>query len=284
MPQLKDIQLEEVSLVDKGANPGAHIVLMKAESFDGAMSDIEADRKIYSMMDAFHNSFYSICEDKEITNKAAAIRDTVAQFHRAVAELAKEMDMSTDNADILKKYEELTEQFAKMQSDLEAKDAEIETLKSEVEAAKADTDDTDDINKADLPEAVQKKLEEADAVQKAMQSRIEKMEDEKLESEWIGKCSTEETGKLMHKVAKLDAEVAEEVYAVVKAAQAAAEEAGLLKELGDSGNENENTVLEKVNKLADEIVKSEKCTHAVAVTKVLQQNPELYGEYRKELN
>ena len=308
--KLIDISLTEVSLVDKGANPGAHIVLMKrehddAKSFNQALAHQEADMKIARMMDAFLTSVHTIHRDSEITNKAAAIRDSAAQFHAAVAELAKEQQLMSGQDDILKKQKELVDTIAKQADDLKARDDTITKLTTDLETSvkktayleavikKADDsgdgfnkadDSGDGFNKADLPEAVQKKLDEQEAVNKTNAKRIQKMEDNSLKRDWVAKCGTEESADVMFQVAKSNPELADKVHAIVKAAEAQAKEAGLLKELGDGGSGDGNTAMEKVNKLADEIVKKDGVTHAVAVTKVMKHNPELYAEYRKEMN
>jgi len=43
--ELKDIVLDEVSVVDKGANPGAHIVLMKADYDSKSFAELLNDSK-----------------------------------------------------------------------------------------------------------------------------------------------------------------------------------------------------------------------------------------------
>lgn len=297
--RLTNIKLSEVSLVDKGANPGAHVVLMKrgddAVSFNEASVDRAINDRIWAMMDAFMTSVHSIQNDNSITNPAAAIRDSAAQFHAAVAELAKEHTLMSDKDDILKKQKELVDQVAKQADELVTKEQIITTLQEDLAKAQEDLkvakdaqsaadESGDGFNKADLPEAVQKKLDEQEEINKANSARIAKMEDDNLKQTWIGKCKTPDSGELLFKVAKVDPELAEAVHALVSAAEAQAAEAGLFKAAGSDAGGEPNSALEKVNKLADEIVKAESCTHAVAVTKVLDTNPELYGEYRKEMN
>jgi hypothetical protein len=301
MPKnLVNIKLTEVSLVDKGANPGAHIVLMKSDhdavSFNQAANQQEANERIWRMMDAFLTSVHSIQNDSEITNKAAAIRDSAAQFHAAVAELAKEHQLMSDQDDILAKNKEMVDTIAKQATDLEANGTTITKLTADLATAVAKAnkleakinkanDNGDGFIKTDLPEAVQKKLDDQDAINKTNTDRIQKMEDDKLKGDWIGKCATAESGGVMFKVAKLDPKLADEVHSIVNAAEAQAKAAGLFKVAGDDGSGGENSALEKVNKLASDLIaKDSSMTKAVAVTKVLETNPELYGAYRAEMN
>lgn len=300
--KLTEIILDEISLVDKGSNPHAHVILMKrdggdtvskikkdkkAQSFDDALKDLTIDKRIWQMLDALYESIWSIRDDNSITNKAAAIRDTVVQFHNSVAELAKEIDMADQDKDILKQHTDLVAKVAIMETEARGKDDTITKLTVDLDQSKLDLkkalnpEDREGFNKDELPEAVKKHLDKQDAQNKANTEKIQKMEEDSLQKDWITKCSTEDSAKLMFKIAKLDPELAAQAYALIAAAEAAVKEAGLFNNEGNEG-EGDGTVLDKVNKMADDLVKSENITHAVAITKVMKQNPGLYAEYRKE--
>ncbi len=253
--------------------------IVKALSFNDASNEQFINQKIHDMMGAFLRSVDSVMMDPQVNNPAAAIRDAVAQFHAAVADLAKESQLMSEHDDILKKQKELVDTIAKQAGELEAKDATITQLTADLDEATAPPVevDADGINKADLPEPVRKKME-------AQEARIQKMEDDGLKRDWVAKCGTEESAGLLFEVAKVAPELADKVHALVKAAEAQAEEAGLLKSLGSDQGGESSGALEKVNKMAGDLVAKGGITHAAAVAKVCQDNPELYGEYRSEMN
>jgi cell division protein FtsB len=132
MPQdLTDLVIKEISLVDDGANPGAHVEIVKsrqgdggtvldairqsplfasivkgvyaadkqdAKTFNEALAEIDAMRRadekisaIWRLYDAFMTSLRSIVADKAIDNKKAAIRESAEQFKAALTELAPQI-------------------------------------------------------------------------------------------------------------------------------------------------------------------------------------------------
>lgn len=102
---LKDIKLNEVSLVDQGANPGAHILLFKKcpkelvelkKEMDDAMTFGEALQeemqrsmfqetmnKVWDMFYALQKSIESIHNDDDVVDKQTAIDSALQAFHQA---------------------------------------------------------------------------------------------------------------------------------------------------------------------------------------------------------
>lgn len=63
------------------------------------------------------------------------------------------------------------------------------------------------------------------------------------------------------------------------------EKSGVFTEIGKSASAPAGNVLDKVNAAADEIMKSDaNMTHAEAVAKAWEENPEFIAEYEKEYN
>lgn len=256
----------------------------KAVSFLDAMNSDVIEDKLHEMMEGFQRSISSIMYDDEISNKSAAVAKSAAQFHAAVAALSKEYEMSDSN-------EELMQKVAKLEDDLKTATEANEKLTADLEAATA-PEDTGEINKADLPEPVRKKLEEAEAIQKKMDEqaeRIAKMEDAAAEKEWVGKsadavvgASQSDIGKMLHKIAKHDGEVAEQVHGILKAAHAQIDKAGLFKSFGADGDGETETALEKVHKKAAEYAEKNGVSKSVAVSKVLESDNTLYADYLAE--
>ena len=106
--ELKQLRISRVSLVDKGANPGARIVLWKRDeprwftdiagpllkmedmepvTFDQALAESESYAKTWEMMDAIHplmeslrSSVRSIFEHSKGDERKAKLGESVKQF------------------------------------------------------------------------------------------------------------------------------------------------------------------------------------------------------------
>jgi hypothetical protein len=248
----------------------------KAMTFRDVMNEDVVEDKLEEMMEAFARSIHSIMGDPEITNRSAAVAESAAQFHAAVAALSKEYDMSNS-------HEELMQKIAKLEEDNTALAEANAKLTEDLEAATTPDTSEQEIDKAALPESVRKALEEGEALRKRaeeQEARIAKMEDETARKEWIGKCATPAEGELLHRVAKHDGALADEVHAVIKTLTAQLETAGLFNEIGKSGDAAVETGEEKINKAATKYAEEHGVSKAVAVTKVLELHPELYAEHR----
>jgi hypothetical protein len=112
---LKDIRVGEVSLVGRGANEGALVALAKAadggedallkQSFDEALMAMGMGEKAeqmleeaYKMNHALRASLRSILADPKVSEKKAAIRESLAQFVSAMTSMV-------DDSDIIKALE-----------------------------------------------------------------------------------------------------------------------------------------------------------------------------------
>jgi hypothetical protein len=98
--RLTKLRLDEISLVDVPANPGAEILIAKrdeaqAMTFDEALRDTTARERMWRAMEGFNDalsalrrSVETIIEDPGVTDKAAAIRDSAEQFHARLNDMA----------------------------------------------------------------------------------------------------------------------------------------------------------------------------------------------------
>lgn len=133
---------------------------------------------------------------------------------------------------------------------------------------------------------------------KAMQTRVEKAVEVanvekalRLDNEAIQK-SREAYGHLgidhkvvapaIRKFAEADPKTAEVLTNLLKSLEGQAESASLFKELGTQGGGQETDAYGKLEARAEELVKSEHVSKAVAITKALEENPDLYNAYMKE--
>lgn len=106
---LKDITVGEVSLVGRGANEGALVALAKAadggdallkQSFDEALMAMGMGEKAeqlleeaYKMNGALRASLRSILADPKVSEKKAAIRESLAQFVAAMTSMVDDAEM-----------------------------------------------------------------------------------------------------------------------------------------------------------------------------------------------
>jgi len=91
----------------------------------------------------------------------------------------------------------------------------------------------------------------------------------------------EEFGKVLKEIAQNAPEAIAKVEEVLKAADTALKEGGVFKEIGSSARTSAGA-MDKIEKKAEAIMTSEKISKAEAITKALEQNPELYSEYLNE--
>lgn len=105
---LKDVEVTEVSSVGRGANQGAAVTLLKTadgeevlkQSFDEALRDMGMSEKLMELMGdmfkmnrALRSSLHSIMEDPKVTDKKAALRESVSQFAGAMESVIQDTDV-----------------------------------------------------------------------------------------------------------------------------------------------------------------------------------------------
>lgn len=159
----------------------------------------------------------------------------------------------------------------------EAVETATETAVEEaVEAARADEPEaTEDVEKADLPEPVRKRIEQAEAqvaeLRKAARTSEFITKAEKLTI--LGGDVTERADMLM-KVADGNAEAFQALEAQLAAAQAQANQSDLFKAVGADGRNESGDA--PIRKRAEEIRKTENLTMEQALVKAYREDPSAY--------
>lgn len=178
---------------------------------------------------------------------------------------------------------------------LEAPEAPVAPVVVPVEPPKTPDKKDDEL----MTEDIKKALEARDTVNKALSDKLETVtkaleteRDIRVMNEWIGKCeknlshypgkSMTEMAKVLKALAVVDPKLADAQFETMKSASEAIKKGALLDEQGKSGSGDTGTVMDKIEKAAIEIMKTDKVTHPVAVTKALDANPDLYREYLAE--
>lgn len=271
-----------------------------AMDFDEARMEQQFLRNWWDTVDALRASIESILRDDAVTDKQAAVQETLGQFEAAVLAILSGSGVSKVGRKIS------AERLAR----LKAMREELNKLIAEAEpVAKEGDRNMGDVNKqasqpVEVPEEVRKRLDElekaakeneelrkrlaeAEQIAKAeREARLNKEYVEKAAKEYANIAKAEELGPVLRAVdEKLEKAEAERLHQWLKAANERIEKGALFAELGRSAPASTGSVYERVRKMAEELVqKSErKLTIEQAMDDVLKQNPELEAEYLKEV-
>lgn len=238
---ITDIDLEEVSFVGKGANQGAHVVLMKR--MEDEMPKLEDLQKEFDKMKKEHD-----------------------ELVKANSELQKTHDELKTSSDELQK-----------------------TLDELKKSAEKKEDKTDKIDKSAMSDEVRKQFETQETELQKQADMIAKMQDERLEKEWISKAGdvllvgeADEVGKLLKSVAETSPETAESLMTLLKAANTRIEKGNLFKELGVGGEVDDDSALAELNKKAHELAKDKDMTFEKAFAHVYKKEHKLRKQYQLE--
>jgi DNA repair exonuclease SbcCD ATPase subunit len=273
MPQkLTDMIIDEISLVDDGANQHADVVIVKrnapaegdtgSEGNSGDFETASADDKEFQM---------------DMENLAKALEDAEAKLET--------LEKRTTDAEAA---------LADATSVIKAKDAEIEELQKGYKAkaeksADGDADDEDEDKQVmkSLPESIRKRIEDFEKRAAEAETTLAKMREEKDTAEAIAKAKSlnfgkaEEVGPLLMRVAKgrttqADADTLERLF---KAAGEQGKVTHLFRSVGsDTAVDGDPEVLMKAK--ADEIQKANKgMTFEQAYVQAVETNPSLYNAY-----
>lgn len=295
---LKNMKIDEISLVDDPANEDARVVIVKAkgggefmpcDECTGAMAKMcKAKRECMGGMKKARSALIEVLADMgpQIVEKAVAggipadADDAATAFLEMVMDLeslTKSLEAAEARLEEMSKAGEANAQaLAEAQDVIKSQNEEI----SELRKSRKPEDQADEFMKS-LPEPVRKRLEEADRVAKAAQEQIEKMRDEQEDAAAIEKARSigigepSKLGPLLRRIAKANAEDATLIESVLKAAASAA--TSLYRPLGAPvAVDGDPEALLKAK--ADEIRKGKPAlSFEQAYTEALDQNPGLYA-------
>lgn len=310
MNKLKNMKLNSVDFVPKGANQHADIELFKSapevparegvfksfvdwltkgapETFDQTKAQKRIREKLRQFSYALDDSFESILEsDMSADDKKAMLRESLDQFRAAVDNM---IDGAAGSGPAIPPA--LDEGAApdvdkarckKMNIDKSRLTAEEQATLDALLAKGAGSDPSsaqdDDIYKG-LHPAVKAELE-------SLRKAVDAQEDRELEAvakkyEAIGK-KPEELVPVLKSLKGTPAY--DEMISVMDAAVDAVEKSALFTEIGKTGH-GTGDAMKQASEKAAEIMKTDpKLTHAQALDKVFEMNPELAAQVEKEGN
>ena len=299
LDELSNLITVELSLVNKGANEKKRFPVFKAK--ESSMETQEVLKAVLETKVDREDELAEVITKAGVSEGAStavlgALRLLSAYKEELPADVLKSLQEVAGMPPVeITKGENMSEYKYPEATDAEGVEKWVEGIPAEVLSK---------IQKsADKP--VEKKLElppEAQAIFKAQQDELEKVrKDLKAEkdlreiAEWTTKAkahlshfpgkSVEEMGTMLKALHDANPELANEQFESMKAASAAIKEGLVLKSAGSVGLTAGATAMDKIEKLAEGLVqKSEKpLTKQQAITKVLDQNPELYAQYIEEV-
>lgn len=224
--RLSGIELDEISMVDRPANPGARLALFKrdgditdtaaaveaivkdAKSFNEIWLATDIEEEWWKLSSALRNSISSILQDDGVPNKKAAILTSINQFAVAVVgevddSVAKgtTMDPKADTiskADHEKALSDLRAELAKAQTDAKVAALLVEHRKhydSLGDAAKADFLAKDEAGRAAIvkaasepPDHIAKQMADLAKANRELQERLDKADAEKRDAAALAKA------------------------------------------------------------------------------------------------
>lgn len=307
--QLTDIQTDEVSLVGKGANR-KRFLLFKSE--EGNMDElikelIEATEKFEGeddLVKALHNM-----SDEDIAKVKGAMRimsGVMNKIAKAGVEIMLPGQKKPGPVDKLAVTVEFLKAAKQADREKVAKALGVDPekyfngdgKKPQDSGLILKADGTLDLeqcpeNMRPVFQAIWKDRQETGAKLKSAEEKIEKAEKESVRKEWRTKAdefkdlpgiNVEELGNTLMNLDGIDHDGAEGLMKQLRSNKEVIEKGNLFGELGShSGAPPAGSATEKVRQMAKSIVqKDDKMAETDAIAKVLNENPELYSQYKQE--
>ena len=306
---LKKLKLNSVDFVRRGANPAADIALYKSADYtpeEDYMDVAKAEQDLTMFTDILGESFSSIMKDDSLDDE-----DRINMIAKSVSEFTDTLDGYLSSFSILEKsdFEDdfqtanvTTKSSKERKGDVETManymrvnvdksllsmdeqntlDALLAKASGHVDPAKAQEEEEDN---ADLPPAVKKALEEVEELKKSYELR--EMEEVAKKYECLGKKANEEA-KVLYDLKKSIEGNYNAYIAAMDAQVSLVEKSGMFAEIGKSGGFNYSAVSKsdaetKVETIAKSYMESDpSLSHADAVAKAWENNPELVAEYEQ---
>lgn len=315
MPQLTDLDVEWVSLVDRAAvrdpveqsEPNRFLIWKRDQSQGGHPMSKLTKELLDQLGDAVEkeDALGKLVEKAEDSDSAGLALTGAARLlatvksdltPEAVAEVVKAagLELPTPEAPTL-----TAKSAAELVTALKSADV-AESVVKEVEDALAKAAEKAELEKADLPPAVKAALQKAEDDRKEATAKAEEAQklakeerDTRLNKEFVAKAETYKAltvepakfGPILKSASeKLDKADFEELERILKAADEQVAKSELFKEAGAGGTVTPNGAYDEATKKAEEIRKSDpKLTQEQALEKAFEADPALQERYLAEI-
>lgn len=280
---LQDLKAVEVSLVPKGANKKKFLILKNEESEEDMETNLQEILKelLENELDN-EQEVEEVLKQKKLSPKAVnAVKGALRMLNAFKGELPK---------DILSTMASLAGYGAMKQNPMEEEKKPYGYKYGEKKMKK------EDLEGLEIPKEIKATLqtlwkENEDMVKKAevLEAMVKKQEDEKLTEKYVAVAKSfkslaikpEEFGAVLKEIAQKAPDSISMIEEVLKGADEAVTQGGIFKEVGSSARGTANA-MDKIEKKAEEIMVNQKISKAEAITKALEEDPNLYNEYLKE--
>ena len=286
--------VNEISLVPKGANKKKKILFFKSDNTQGdnLMEEEKTFEEIFKeLLDHPDGpAIYGDPNKVEDFLKQAKLSDKAVNAVKGALRILNSVKADLPAGMLAKLAGLLGEGYA---APKEEKPEKPEEVKKEDKENKLELDG--------IPEPIAKALKEqggqiallkeekdklAEKLSEATDTIIRKEFEEKVKTDFsnIPIAATDLVEKLITVAKSGDAELSETVDSILKTADKLAGESKVFDEFG-SGAGGSGSAYTKIEKIAEEYRKTDpKMTEAAAIAKATLENPELYADYEKEMN
>lgn len=269
--KLRDLEAIEVSLVPRAANKRKFLLLKSDGGGEGMHDEILKELLITELEN--ENEVEEVLKQQKMTGPAMnAVKGALRLLSGFKDQLPKDIMNTMAN---LAGYG-----YAAPKKQEKPKDKDMPMKKEEIDGL-----EVDDNVKAALT-ALWKEKESMEEKSKKLEEIVKQHEEEKLTSQFVEIAKefdkipgeVEDLGKTLMAISKIDPELEKKVEEVFKAANTVIKEnETLTKEIGSSVAFNGNA-LDKIEAIAKEY-EAKGMTHAKAITKAIEENPDLYTAY-----
>lgn len=309
--KIVNLSVDEISAVDKPANKRKFLLIKKEDeettekrTLEDVLDNEEAQQELWQSVQAFQISVRDTLNDEDLgeEEKAAEIQESISQWSEKLNEIAPALAKRVDKQAVVESIkkevpaesqqggEDMTrEELIEKIEDEEIRNQISQEFEELEKAQDSDSDDEMDIEKFDLPEPVQKRIEEMEESLKATEEIAKKEREKRLNAELTKRAEEysevadqEEVFDVFKGLYDVDEELLEKVESILDAAKARMKKADLFNEVGDSGEDITDAEQTLEKRVKETLEKDSSLTRAQAMREVLKEDPQLYEEYRNQ--
>ena len=285
--QLTDLDVFEVSTVDRGANRKKFIILKNLEGLKVPNEKEILEKILETKLDV---------KDEKKIDEFLAKQEIDEETKRAVKAALRVLESIKEKvpADVMSKLTAMLGMSADNPSDEENKSTEEdekkeEAIKGEIKKSDIDTKGMSDVQKKNLDALFKSSDADKERLEKVEKSlgeeRVIRRKKEFLEKALELKHvpgNPEDLSSIMMEIEDKSPKLFEKVHSLLKTADKAIKEGNIFSVNGGDGDAPSDA-MDEIKKIAKELRKSDSnLSEAQAITKAVEQNSELYAKHKKE--
>lgn len=285
--QLTDLDVFEVSTVDRGANRKKFIILKNLEGLKVPNEKEILEKILETKLDV---------KDEKKIDEFLAKQEIDEETKRAVKAALRVLESIKEKvpADVMSKLTAMLGMSSDNPSDEENKSTEEnenkeEAIKGEIKKSDIDTKGMSEVQKKNLDALFKSRDADKERLEKVEKSlgeeRVIRRKKEFLEKALELKHvpgNPEELGSIMMEIEDKSPQLFEKVHALLKTADKTIKEGSIFSVKGGDGD-GPSDAMDEIKKIAKELRKNDSgLTEAQAITKAVTENSELYAKHKKE--